>query len=999
MKLSALFILTFSLFGLSALSQTISESFELRYFTNKPEANGETDFKGETAVFNTNERVEYLRNYATVAKNFFNDPGLDTKVVSDDQLMQAMNNLKPQPGPEVRKRIPLESWKWMGYKPGMEQNEIDGLNVWKANTAVEIKNEQLRFIRNEKIIIPIKRQAWRFFIQWEISGIMAESEFGLSSEGNSVAFLKISEEELLIHSKQEVIKYSLKGNNTVDPVTIKLEVDLENSRYNVYIDEELVADFIPLLSVSAADQLIINGNQGLVLDDIYGVGYEKSEFTENKNSRDVPYSIHTFIDQDFALKPNMNNWQSPDYDDKLWPVTTLPYAHGGERFAGEDLYMRTTLSPDDYEKAFLNFETLDPGGEIWINGQLVQVQHHRHPGKLDVSRFLISGEENVVAVKIYPNQEEHTNRHTAADIHTGWFSGRMHIDLTNQRYIQDVFTYTEILSDNSAQQRIQINLINEDWEFEEREMKLTREFSGRLKIEFYPWFPEESSVSAASKEIPVYLRLMKNEEIKSEFTIAAPEFWTPERPFLYKAVVTLYNEKDEAIDDYVFTTGIRTVSQEGGTFRINGGPSMMNGALLFGFKSPLDKIAQWLRAGPEEWLVKEILMIKNMNANTIRMSIHNGMKGGVNDPRMAELGDQLGVMFQWTTGTWVRTGSPWLLDFDGLSKYVQQVRNHPSIVMWQPGNHPKFVDFETETIPWYEQVYNSIYPYDPSRLINPSANNTRNLGRNDDGTIDRGGNQVEPIPIWTAPNITRGDMDHATGYGADWATLRRYPYPDEYSGDQGWRVAGFRTDYLNSSERAYFDFESEESAGQPNWNLRKGKPSYQIKSYELEYDEGSIGRQLTVDEWEISQAWQAFSGFEAYKKKRWLDYDGLAWCTLHGGGNTATYQKPLIDYYGHAKLSFHAIKMAFQPTLAGSNNVDIVYGPDDKIEPVIMHLGNAAEVNLLVTVKNMDGDVVEQKEYKNILLNEGRTSTVLESFQPNVQEGYFVLNYHIRRNI
>src|SRR5690606_34507430 len=103
-------------------------------------------------------------------------------------------------------------------------------------------------------------------------------------------------------------------------------------------------------------------------------------------------------------------------------------------------------------------------------------------------------------------------------------------------------------SDHSAQQKIQINLINEDWEFEEREMKLTREFSGKLKIDFYPWFPTESSIPAASKEIPVYLRLMKNEELNTEFTISAPELWIPEHPFLYKVIVTLYNEKDEAID-------------------------------------------------------------------------------------------------------------------------------------------------------------------------------------------------------------------------------------------------------------------------------------------------------------------------------------------------------------------------------------------------------------------------------------------------------------------
>ena len=717
---------------------------------------------------------------------------------------------------------------------------------------------------------------------------------------------------MLIYSKGEEVSHVFK-QNTDDSKTLKLEVDLENGRYNVYVDEQLVADFIPLLSSQSVNQLVIHGEQGLVLDDVYGVGYEKAEFTDDTHTRDVPFSINTFIDQDFSLKPNMENWQSLDYDDTHWPATTLPHPHGGERYAGEDLYMRTTFTPGEFEKAVLNFETLDPGGEIWINGRIVLVQHHRHPGKLDVSKFLIPDEENIIAVKIYPNKVEHTNRHTASDIHTGWFAGRMHVDLTGKRYIKDVFTFTKSLNNNrSANQEFRVRLINEDWEFEEREMKATREFNGSLRIDLFPWYPEESTAPIATHVVPVYLRLMKDEELIFDVPVSEPELWTVERPFLYKVVATLLNDQGLAVDDFVITTGIRTVTQEGGTFRINGTPSMMNGALLFGYKSPLDKISQWLKAGPEEWLVKEILMIKNMNGNTIRMSIHDQVEGSVNDPRLAEIGDQLGVMFQWTTGTWVRTGSPWLLDFEGLPKYVNQVRNHPSIVMWQPGNHPKFVDFDTEVIPWYEKVYESIYPYDPSRLISPVANNSRLFPRNDEGTLDQKGNPVDPIPIWTAPKITRGDMDHATGYGTEWSTLRRYPYPKDWSGEQGWRVAGYRTDYLNSKERAYFDFESEESAAQPNWNLRKGKPSYQIKSYELEYDEGSIGRQLTVDEWEASQAWQAFSGFEAYKKKRWLDYDGLAWCTLHGGGNTATYEKPLIDYYGYAKLGFYAVKMAFQ---------------------------------------------------------------------------------------
>ncbi|HKK61772.1 MAG TPA: hypothetical protein VJ951_04380, partial [Bacteroidales bacterium] len=263
MKLSILFLLSFFVLENSALSQTISKSFEVRCFSDNPKANGETDFKGETAVFNTDERVEYLKNYAEVAKGFFNDTDLDTKVVPASQLKQAMNKLKPQPEPEVRKRIPLKDWKWMGYKPGMEQQEATELNDWKENTSVEIKNEQLRFIKDDTIVIPIDRAKWRFLIEWKISGNIAESGFMLSRDGISVASLSLKGDELFINSKSGVVKHCLKKNTVDGSRHIKLEADLENGRYNVYIDEQLVADFIPLLSSGPVEQFNVYGRQGL----------------------------------------------------------------------------------------------------------------------------------------------------------------------------------------------------------------------------------------------------------------------------------------------------------------------------------------------------------------------------------------------------------------------------------------------------------------------------------------------------------------------------------------------------------------------------------------------------------------------------------------------------------------------------------------------------------------------------------------------------------------
>jgi hypothetical protein len=242
-------------------------------------------------------------------------------------------------------------------------------------------------------------------------------------------------------------------------------------------------------------------------------------------------------------------------------------------------------------------------------------------------------------------------------------------------------------------------------------------------------------------------------------------------------------------------------------------------------------------------------------------------------------------------------------------------------------------------------------------------------------------------------------MEYITGYGRDWSRLRKWPDAKKTQSEQNWSMGDFRVDYLNSKHRAFFDFESEESTGQPNWNLRKGKPEYQVMSYEWEYYNGSVGEYLAPEQWLESQAWQAFSGFEAYKKKRWLDYDGLAWCCLRGGGNTATYQKPLIDYYDHAKLGFYAAKMAFQPVLACSKNVDLVYGTSDVVPLVVMNLGGEKKVDVKVDIKTSSGGIVLSKTFPGIILQKGRTFKDLELvIEQKLRPGYYAFEYNVSQN-
>ncbi|MCK5103673.1 MAG: hypothetical protein KAR17_12705, partial [Cyclobacteriaceae bacterium] len=88
--------------------------------------------------------------------------------------------------------------------------------------------------------------------------------------------------------------------------------------------------------------------------------------------------------------------------------------------------------------------------------------------------------------------------------------------------------------------------------------------------------------------------------------------------------------------------------------------------------------------------------------------------------------------------------------------------------------------------------------------------------------------------------------------------------------------------------------------------------------------------------------------------------------------------------------------MVFQPVLAGSKNVDIVYGKNDKIPLVIMNMGNEKKVNLKVTVKSTKGKTLFEKVFPNVTLPAGRSFTNLSDWNPRLKsEGFYIFEYEV----
>src|SRR5690606_30456501 len=215
---------------------------------------------------------------------------------------------------------------------------------------------------------------------------------------------------------------------------------------------------------------------------------------------------------------------------------------------------------------------------------------------------------------------------------------------------------------------------------------------------------------------------------------------------------------------------IRTIGQADGHLLINGKPEMLNGAQIMGFRTPIETIAKHNRCAPLETVAEEMLMIKKMDANLLRVHVHaeKDTADGINDPRYAELADQMGIYLIWSTAAFIREGEPWNIDFEGYPKFMKQVINHPSIVIWEASNHPnrfKGRDID-ETHDFVKSVYQTLSETDQSRLISPTSFWQHTHYANYNGTLDFKGNVISPVSEFMAELNTRGSQDAYTGYGA-----------------------------------------------------------------------------------------------------------------------------------------------------------------------------------------------------------------------------------------
>ena len=412
--------------------QPISPTFELRYFTNDTLANGETDFKGETEWMNTKQRIGFLSEYAMVASNFFNNPDLNKKIVTDFEIDNLLAKIKPQPTTSIRKTIKLDNWKCYGYRNGQDVEKELKLKRWNSYSGATIKDGNL-IIKNSTINLNIDSLTWRFKIETTIKSTN-DCSFRINlSDGSKNAITFGIEGNELIYGTINKIKKIKKPKNQ-DVVKLKIEADLTQKRFNLYANEELIEYYIPIMdaSIEAVTKLSLVSKGVTKLDDLFIFNHTPTDIVSR------PYISNVVLDENFQEKLAISEWQDPDFDDGHWEETTLPAVHGGIRNKEEAYYLRKKVQVGNFERAVLKLETLDPGGEIWINGEIVGVVTNRHPVEIDISKKLIKGTKNTIAIKVNPHKTNRAVAHSPTDHFIGWFLGKSSIELSSKNKITNV---------------------------------------------------------------------------------------------------------------------------------------------------------------------------------------------------------------------------------------------------------------------------------------------------------------------------------------------------------------------------------------------------------------------------------------------------------------------------------------------------------------------------------------------------------------------------------
>ena len=335
---------------------------------------------------------------------------------------------------------------------------------------------------------------------------------------------------------------------------------------------------------------------------------------------------------------------------------------GGLPYVGIGWY-RTEFSVPEGMTADLLFDGAMSGARVYVNGHEVCFWPYGYsPFHCDVTPYLNKSGSNVLAVRLenlpfssrwYPGAGLYRNVHLVCT------SAKAHIP------VRGTFVSTPSVHKDMASVSLGISLVSD---------------KENIDIEYYTDIisPEGEKV-ASRRSVALY---HKGDSHVQKFLVKEPKLWSPEHPYLYKALTRILVD-GVVTDEYETRFGIRSIEfiPEKG-FYLNGEHRKFKGVCNHHDLGPLGA------AVSVPALRHQLTMLKDMGCDAVRTS-HNTPA-----PELVSLCDEMGFMMmvepfdEWNDA---KCENGYHRYFDewaerDMINMLHAFRNSPSVIMWSIGN-------------------------------------------------------------------------------------------------------------------------------------------------------------------------------------------------------------------------------------------------------------------------------------------------------------------------
>lgn len=905
-------------------------SNEFIYFD--PEFSGEFGDFTDDSVFTAEQRSDFLSNYAKFLKNSYLIPSQSQYAVEKFEVINLLKTFETGSGVFS---------KMQAFKGDMPSKYSDWILYTQKAVVVDdkliLKNASLPPNPNAIYKLHSQKKLEEIHLRFKMDSEFKAENHGIirdTTTGRTIELRNGIEDILKIGFYQTGECYA--RHFSTDPYHSKFikigdflfdkendfKLSLHDNCFDVFLNDNFVGE-IPYNCSLSPDTLFFSSGMFHFGDweiEPVSIKYSDEIITEFFVKQETKACEKTFIGE-----------------------VNLPYSIGCYENRDKQLIFEKEFELPDTPYAELIFDSLDPGGEVYIDDQLEFSTDGFDDFRIDVSN-LDRNKKHLLQVRVFPRAPETLFAwHRQKDSYNGWFCGEINLKGYGEIRLNNLTAVTKKVYSNKA------------------EVIFSGETNKKCRVVISA---EQIFGGYDSKECIAQIDADGSFEVKAIFDA---NIWDTNNPNIYNVNFTAY-EGEIAVASESIETGFRTIEQKKGEIRLNGKRVDLKGTLLMQFLPPYTKTSESHICSTDEQILWQEMMVKALGGNTLRLHI---LGYGTNDARYARYADRLGLLLIWTTRYIDSIESvQWQGKWRGEDAYLRQIKkrtNHPSIIMWEGSN--EFRPNIKQINDAFDKFVPAIKTIDTSRLICPISHlyyaadlyPTRGCEfLSTDGLTDHNGEPVNASPYWNDSLVVRSAHTYnlLCGYGTGWDKMRT----------QSWNE---QNKLLESKENAYIVSEYA-VIGRQDPNTKEATEDY-FNTYSYEFpDEKPLGIHFAQDNWEISQAYQALCAYHTTKRMRTADVDGLLWCCLMGGANDGGYLKPVIDNYGYAKLGFYTMKTAFQEEFAFVDGVDTKIGKSFSFRSVFFgQKGRKYDIHL--SIVDTEDNIIEEFTYKNIVASDKLT--------------------------